>query len=217
VNNLAILIPTYGRTDRLQAVVDDALAGTPGANVYLIMEPHEAVSVDGAITITRDEGYGTYAHAINDGYEITDELLVFAAADDLHFELGWYEHARDMLHGGIQVAGTNDLHNPEVLAGEHATHYLVQRAYLDMVGGDALAGPGTFLTTAYTHNWVDKEFVQTAQLRGVFAPCLDAIVEHRHVAWGLAGMDATYDKSFAQEPLDRAVYDQRMSQVMRRW
>ncbi len=131
----AILIPTYGRVGRLHAVVANARDATPQARVYLLMEPGEACQIVGAVTLTRQEGFGNYATAINYGLANTDEPLVFAGADDLNFRPGWLEACQPALDDGNQVVGTNDLGNPEVLAGEHATHYLVVRDYLEHVGG----------------------------------------------------------------------------------
>lgn len=207
---VAILIPTYRRVDRLPEVV--ANAQHPDAHVYLLMEPDEATDVEGAITLTRDEGFGTYAAAINYGYRHTDAPLIFAAADDLNFHDGWLEaavaHVKD-----YAVIGTNDLGNPDVLEGNHATHYLVARNYLDDVGGVYDEGPGSFLFCGYDHNWTDTEFIETAKHRGVWTPCLESVVEHQHPAWGKAATDSTYEKSFRHESDDARVAGERLKEM----
>lgn len=215
--SLAILIPTYGRVDRLDAVVANAREATPGAHVVLLLEPGEFAQVTGrepeaATLLTRSHGgFGSYAAAINFGYRHTSEELLFAGADDLRFHSGWLDAALATMQAtGAHVVGTNDLGNPEVLAGEHATHYLVRRSYLDQVGGVFDQGPGSFMPDCYDHNWTDREFIATAQHRGVFAPCLDAVVAHCHPAWGKAEMDATYAKSFRHEPADAVLARERM-------
>lgn len=209
--DVAILIPTYRRVERLPAVVENA--SHPGVAVYLIMEPNEAHDVPGAVTLTHPDGFGTYAKAIQYGYEQTSEPLLFAGADDLNFYDGWLDAARAELTGDIRVVGTNDLGNRDVLAADHATHYLVDRRYLDEVGGVFDEGPGSFLPGCYTHNWTDREFVEVAKRRGVFQPCLESVVEHMHVLWGKAPMDETYSKSFAGEDTDRGIYEARMRRV----
>lgn len=218
MSDVAILIPSYGRIDRLEAVVANARDATPGATVVLLLEPDEHAAVighggiDGAVAISTVDGFGTYAKAINCGYRNTAEPLLFAGADDLRFHHGWLDAAlATMKATGAQVVGTNDLGNPEVLAGDHATHYLVKRGYLDAVGGVFDQGPGSFMPDCYDHNWTDREFIATAQHRGVFAPCLDAVVEHCHPAWGKAEMDSTYRKSFREESADAALAHERMA------
>jgi hypothetical protein len=100
----------------------------------------------------------------------------------------------------IKVVGTNDLANPDVLAGSHATHYLVARDYATNGVVDA---PGLMLYEGYDHNWTDTEFIETARHRGVFMPCLASVVEHRHWAWGKASMDETYSKGCRNERVDQ--------------
>jgi hypothetical protein len=84
---------------------------------------------------------------------------VFAGADDLNFQPGWDTAALALMDGWVQVVGTNDLLNPYVTAGLHATHYLVDRRYLDDVGGVVDQGPGSFLFDGYDHQYTDTEFI----------------------------------------------------------
>jgi hypothetical protein len=107
------------------------------------------------------------------------------------------------------VVGTNDLCNPYVSAGMHSTHSLVDRRYLDEVGGVVDAGPGSFLPTCFTHQFTDTEFIGTAKMRAVFAPCLDSVVEHLHWSLGLTPSDATTAKTIAHLDDDAALYDER--------
>lgn len=218
--SVAILIPTYGRVDRLKAVVENAWH--PDANVYLIVEPdeHKAACREfhygSAWVITRPEGFGNYAAAVNHAYRHTAEPYLFTGADDLNFHDGWLETAMERMTDDVAVVGTNDLGNPEVLAGDHATHCLVDRAYLDDPGGLYDEGPGSFMPDVYDHNWTDREFIEVAKLRGVWTPCLESVVEHNHVCWGKAAMDETYQKSFRGEQTDRAIYEQRLTEIHRR-
>jgi hypothetical protein len=208
---IALLIPTYNRVDRLEAVVENAATNTPDATVYLVMEPDEAADFPPAVTLTRPEGFGTYAKAINHAYRATDEPYIFCGADDLDFRPGWAEAALAEMKGEVRVVGTNDLGHPAVLAGDHATHYLIDRRYLDEVGGVYDQGPGSVLAECYDHNWTDTEFIQTARHRGVYTACLDSIVEHKHPAWGKASMDTTYGKSFQGADSDGQIAKRRLA------
>jgi hypothetical protein len=210
----AILIPTFGRADRLQEVVDNATANTPGAMVYLILEPHDVDSMRAAAklgnprvqTFVPTRMLGSYAKAINYAYCALPESFryIFLAADDLNFYPGWLNACKSLMGDGVKVVGTNDLCNGMVTSGVHATHYLIDRAYLDEKSGTAdRSFPVLF---EYDHNFTDTEFIETAKSRGAFAPCLEAVVEHRHHLTGKSEIDATYDKGAKHHDRDRQIY-----------
>lgn len=208
---VAVLIPTFGRANRIAEVTTNVLESTEHANVYFICESDDEASIE-TVTFTVganliiNERTRNYAGAINTGLHATDEPHIFAGADDLWFHNGWYEEAKKLMRYPIRVVGTNDLHNPEVLSGAHATHYLVDRWYAYTGVPDQM---GMMLCEQYQHNWCDTEFIAFATRRGVYAPCLTSIVEHRHWAWGKATIDPTYDKGLRSEPQDRALFEQR--------
>jgi hypothetical protein len=99
------------------------------------------------------------------------------------------------------VFGTNDLGNPDVLNGSHATHYLIRRSYADNPGA-CVSGPQSVLWEGYQHNFTDTELIETAKSRGVFVPVLDSVVEHLHPAWHKAAWDSTYEKMLAGNSAD---------------
>lgn len=203
---VAVLIPTFQRPHRVGAVTENILESTEHASVYFIVEPDDeetvaAVKATIGATLILNQRTRNYAGAINTGVQQTDEPYVFAGADDLNFHRGWYEICRELMVDPIRVVGTNDLYNPEVLAGSHATHYLVDRLYAEQGCADA---PGQMLCELYEHNYCDTEFVQTAMARGRFAPCMAAVVEHKHWAWGKGKMDATYEKGMRGVSADHA-------------
>lgn len=150
------------RTHRWDAIRENLAATTSDATLYPL----------GA-------KYASYAQAINEGWRTVDEPYFFLAADDLVFNDGWLEAALAQMTGIARVVGSNDLHNPFVLDGKHATHSLVDRRYIEDVGGVIDQGPGSFLYP-YDHGYTDSEFIETARYRGVFAPALDCVVEHLH-------------------------------------
>lgn len=206
--SIAILIPTLGRGDRLAAIVANIEQTTPEPHhVYFIAESHDVDSLSKALHSTArliiNDHKPNYAGAINCAYERTKEPFLFAAADDLVFHPGWATAAMAEFDvPAIQVVGTNDLGNSYVLAGQHATHYLVKRSYLDEIGGDG-DFDHTFLPEIYDHNYTDTHFIAVAQKRSVFAPCLSSVVEHFHPAFGKAKMDATYERGNREYNVDR--------------
>jgi glycosyltransferase involved in cell wall biosynthesis len=214
---IAVLIPTFGRASRLADVVQNAHDNTAGDHVVVLAvesEDHETISVARGLDcqLVINERRPNYSGAITTAYEHTRADYLFAGADDLNFHPGWDEVALSHMDGWVMVVGTNDLLNPYVTAGTHATHYLVDRRYLDEVGGVVDQGPGSFLFDGYSHQYTDTEFIGTAKMRARFRPCFDSIVEHMH-AWsdkpGRAAPDATTSKANARITEDAALYDSR--------
>jgi glycosyltransferase involved in cell wall biosynthesis len=208
---IAVLIPTLGRPENIRRVIDD-LEPTAPRNLIdpiFIVEEHDTATREAIEAIQRtyivNRRSPSYAGAINTAVEATTHDHLFIASDDLHFHDGWHlpllELART--HG---LVGTNDLHNHDVLAGQHATHYMVTRAYADR---GTIDGTEPLLHEGYAHNYCDTEAVATAKHRGQFRPCLDSIVEHLHYVWGLASIDETYAKGVRSLHEDAALFANR--------
>jgi hypothetical protein len=196
--------------------------------VVFIVEDGDHPSVEEAARLARPGRTGwcvnkrtrNYAGAVNTAYQLmcahpedTSEY-VFTGADDLRFHPGWAEHclAAAEQHPGARVIGTNDLFNPYVLQQTHATHYLVDRRYLDSEHGGVPGVPPAehlVLFEGYDHNFTDTEFIDAAKGRGVFVPCMDAVVEHMHVMAGKAQWDATYYKGHAHMQDDYSAFKSR--------
>jgi len=209
-----ILIPTYGRAGKLAGVADNIFDNTcVPCSVTFIIEADDEASDEACrllpVRVVVNSRSRNYSGAINTGYRQSPADCVFAGADDLEFHPGWDEKALSRMWGDIQVVGTNDLYNPSVLNGTHATHYLVNTSYLDVVGGVADEGRHSFLYEGYTHNYCDTEFISTARHRGVFVPCLDSVVKHLHWSIGLSEKDATSEKGQASFWQDDAKYNAR--------
>jgi hypothetical protein len=211
----AVLIPSYGRPDSVKRVVADLDAAKKGVefNAYVIAEAddedtHRACGEASAWLIVNDRAR-SYAGAVNTAFAATSEPFLFLAADDLHFTDGWLDRLIEVASTNetLHVFGTNDLGNPDVLAGTHATHYLLRRRYIEAVGGSD--EPGVVLHEGYRHNYTDTELVESAKARGVFAPVLDSVVEHLHPCWGKASWDETYQKMLAGNDADAQLFAER--------
>lgn len=149
----------------------------------------------------------SYAEAVNMTYPKLVNPYFFLGADDIIFYSGWDTEALKLMDDKTMVVGTNDLHNNEVLRGEHATHYLVSRKYIKEQGGTI---DGSFrVLYGYKHNYTDTEFIETAKARGVFQPCLSSVVEHRHWVFSLAPMDAVYEKGHRTAGEDQVMFNSR--------
>lgn len=147
-----------------------------------------------------------YARKINAGIRATSEPLIFLGADDLHFHPGWLQAARRRLSDRVGVVGVNDLCSRRVRAGQHATHFLMSRAY---AGRPMLNGRSGPLYEGYDHSFVDDELVATARHRGAIAFATDAIVEHLHHMNGRAPVDEIYTRGRARFRQDRRTFRRR--------
>lgn len=216
---VAILVPVLGRPHRVVPLLESIAAATPAPHrVLFICSPgdtdeHAAIDAVGAerITIPRQVAPGDYARKINAGYRHTKEPLLFLAADDLHFHPGWLEAATRHLAGTVEVVGTNDLGNPDCIAGTHSTHTLVTRRYVDELG--TVDSPGKVLHEAYPHEYVDVEFVETAKIRGAWSHAGDSIVEHLHPHWGKGDTDVLYAAHDDRMAAGRKIWRQRRTKL----
>lgn len=208
-----IIIPTLGRPHRVAEVFANITDNTfADHRVVFVVEAHDSDTIEAVRNLglqpVVNKRTKNYQGAVNTAYAETDGGWLFCGADDLNFGQWW---DRECLAENGRVVGTNDLYNAYVLKGWHSTHSLVDRSYLDEVGGVVDEGPGSFLAECYDHNFCDTEFIATAKMRGEFRPCLSAIVEHLHPAAGKAEFDATYQRSMAEFDRDGRMFDMRKS------
>jgi GT2 family glycosyltransferase len=207
-----IYIPTYGRADKIMGVLENIDKNTlPHHRVIFVVEQDDTRSMEVVQTLSKfvvNHRSRTYAGAINSAWEERQSDYFFCGADDLDFKLGWLEEAlKCMEESGKRVIGTQDLHNPEVIAGEHATHYLIDGSYVKEHTGTI---DQTFpVLYEYDHNWTDREFIGTAKFREEFKMCTSSVVEHLHFSFGLSRMDATYEKSRKHITEDQRLYEER--------
>jgi hypothetical protein len=211
---VAVIVPTLGRPDKAAPFMESLAASgaSPVARVYAVANPGveaDAWLAAGAIVIPwNGPPPGTYAQRVNLAYAHTDEPWLFLAADDVKFLPGWLDQAEFAARKGACVVGTNDLHNPRVTGGDHATHMLIRRTYVDEQGA-SWDGPKTVCHEGYAHNFVDDEIVQAAKDRDVWEPALHAKVEHLHPIFGLAADDETYRLGREQFTADQARFQSR--------
>lgn len=206
-NEVAVVVPVLGRPHNAEPFMRSLRASTGLARVYAIVSPDDSDTAAawkqaGADVMRGDDEHvvgqapgptaHTFAEKVNLGHRQTREPWLFAVGDDVAFRPGWLDHAQHVARTQhAAVVGTNDLGNPRVVAGDHATHLLISRAYIDEHGA-SWDGPGTVCHEGYRHWYVDDELVTVAKQRGVWAMALGSIVEHLHPAWGKAPDDEVY-------------------------
>jgi hypothetical protein len=113
-----------------------------------------------------------------------------------------------------KVIGSNDLANPRVMRGEHATHWMIARDYIDEVGA-SWDGPGVVAHEGYKHWFCDDEIATAARLRGVFQMALAAEIEHLHPITGKRETDEVYQRNDRHATADRMVFERRLKKYAR--
>lgn len=217
---IAILVPVLGRQHQIGPLLQNIARvtavpyevhficskGDPARKACLASEAE-------TITVPWEADRADFARKINLAYERIEAEWYFQAATDLRFYPGWAPSALSVAKSsGAGVIGTNDLGNPTVKRGNHATHILFSRSYIEQYGG-TFDGSGKVFSEVYDHQFVDTEFVQTALWRKQFKPSLRSRVEHLHPHWGKGEMDATYEKSERSFLADAKIYNQRMRRL----
>lgn len=207
---LVLLIPVLERPQNVAPLLASIAETTPEPyRVVFIADPHDkaehdAVKKAGAeLQIVQ----GNYARKINHGVRASDEPLIFFGADDLKFHPRWLQRAKAKFSRTVGVVGTNDLGNRRVMRGEHATHPLVARWYCEL---GTIDDPDKVLHEEYPHEFVDDEFIQTAQHRKAFFPAHDSVVEHLHPLWGKAPTDHLYDQQRRRMRIGRRIFQKRV-------
>jgi hypothetical protein len=220
---VAVIVPVMLRPQNAEPFMRSLRASTGLANAYAICDADDEETIKawhevGAkpiIRLPRGGRAGSFAEKVNAGYRESFEPWLFICGDDVQFRPGWLDHGLHVAETfGASVVGTNDLGNPRVLAGEHATHLLIRRSYVDEQGA-SWDGPGVVAHEGYRHWYVDDEIVTSAKQRGVWQMALGSVVEHFHPLFGKAEQDDVYrlGQSFAQT--DRATFLERSEKYLR--
>lgn len=235
--DLAILVPVLRRPQRVKPLLESIEATTPKCRVLFIADAddeEEIRAIDDACPMparpTSEPIYGhdfgaltiqcmaleppvNWARKTNAGYHATTEPFIFIGADDIEPQPGWYEKAMAEMQPGIGIVGTNDGANPRTFRGEHATHMLIRRSYIEEHSG-VVDEPNTVIHEGYPHEYGDDELIQTAIARGMYAHAHDSIVLHLHPIVGdnpgKLPDDDTYRLGRSQTRLGRNLFRHRM-------
>jgi hypothetical protein len=210
---VAVIVPTMKRPQNAKRFMDTLRASTGLANVYPVIQDDDELTRKAwqlqGIEPLVSEG-PSFSEKVNIAFRATTEPWIFIVGDDVHFHPAWFDHALHLAkQSGCKVIGTQDLGSPRVMAGEHATHLLIARDYVDEQGA-SWDGPGIVCHEGYRHWFVDDEIVWAAKQRQVWAFAAGSVVEHMHPLWKKGEPDETYKigQSFSQADhdtfLDRA-------------
>lgn len=208
----AVIVPVLRRPQHAEPFMSSLRASTGLATVYAIADHDDADTIAAWRTAGADvlsSNAHTFAEKVNLGYRETDEPWIFITGDDVRFAAAWLDHAQAVAGNRFHVIGTNDLGNPRVTSGEHATHLLIRRSYVDDTGA-SWDGPKAVAHEGYRHWYVDDEIVTAAKQRGAWAMALGSIVEHLHPAWGKGETDEVYELGQSTAEQDRGLFLSRL-------
>ena len=209
-----VLVPVLHRPQNVRPLMETLRASTGLATAWFICDPDDEVEqsevlAHGGRVLTCP---GTFAEKVNHGFTHTDAPWVFLCGDDVQFRAGWWDQVCDVARRyEANVVGTNDLSNPRVMRGEHATHMAIRRTYVEEVGA-SWDGPGIVCHEGYGHWFVDDEIVTAAKKRGVFQMALAAQVEHFHPMVGKAENDDIYKLGSSNAQKDQALFQRRLKE-----
>jgi hypothetical protein len=217
--DVTVIVPVVGRPQNAKPFMQSLRASTGLASVVVVGEKGDeetlaAWNTEGADVVLRTD-LKSFAEKVNAGkreFLADTATWFFIVGDDVRFHAGWLDHAQQVARNtGAKVVGTNDLANVRVTSGEHATHLLIARDYIDEVGA-SWDGPGVVCHEGYRHWYVDDEIVLAAKQRGVWAPALASVVEHFHPLFGTAPDDETYRKGQRHAGKDKALFVRRVQE-----
>jgi glycosyltransferase involved in cell wall biosynthesis len=195
---LGVLIPTFGRPDKLQQIADNLKETTSGEyELYWCVEPFDKDTIKAAkktgakVILNTDEP--RYSNALQAGYEATDEPIFIGGNDDFLFLKDWDKEPMRLMkeNKSICVLGVHD-GNPNT---RFSTISLVRRSYIEEQSG-VIDMPNR-VVYPYFHNYVDDELTNTAKKRGVWAYCATPCIHHQHHSFTWLG-DFPHDKTYAK-------------------
>ena len=206
-----VIVPVLHRPQNVRPLMESLRASTGLATAWFVVEENDLIEAAEA------EKYGakvlwcsgTYAQKVNHAYTHTTAPWLLPVGDDVIFRPGWLDYALKAAGDGrFDVIGTNDLGNPRVIAGDHATHMLIRRTYVDDTGA-SWDGPGVVCHT-YGHWFVDDEIVTAAKQRGRWVMARDSVIEHAHPAWGKGPDDEIYALGQSRATQDQQTFIKRL-------
>lgn len=208
--DIAVLIPTYGRSKKLNSVVKNFYKYSKISNLYFIIDPEDTESVEWLKT-SNQKGFivsGEYVEAINFGYKNTTEPYIFCGADDIEFTKDWdIKLVKNFEDEDINITGGIDDWICS-RAGIHISHPLVRREYIKKIGG-CLGQKDAIYYSGYKHYHCDIELEQVAWSRGCIKVDEKVTIKHNHFVNNKVENDATYQRSYQMLRADTELYNLR--------
>lgn len=210
-----VIVPTLHRPQNAEPFMRSLVASTGLATAYAVCDEDDQESIEaweaaGAVVV---KGCHSFPAKCNLGFtasgENTNSPWVLIVGDDVVFRPGWWDEAF-ALREGYDVIGTNDLGTQRVQQGEHATHIIMRRSYVEQEGA-SWDGPGVLAHESYGHWFVDDELVTVAKQRDTWVSAKRSVIEHFHPLFGKAPEDDTYIEGQKSRFEDEALFRARVA------
>jgi hypothetical protein len=213
MNEIAVIVPAMRRPQNVAPLMRSLEASTDRATAYFVCDHGDTDQIKAVLDtdaqfVINWSSSTTFATKCNLGYRETEEPWLLFVGDDVHFHPGWVEAALAAGEYGAFVS-TNDMGNPRVMAGRHATHPMVARWWLDQHGA-TWDGPGAVCHQGYRHWYVDNEWTAVALNAGQFVYAEDAKIEHMHPVWDKGDSDEIYTLGQASAHADSRLFRERL-------
>jgi GT2 family glycosyltransferase len=211
----AVIVPVYRRPQNAEPFMRSLVASTGLAVCVAVCDDKadaDAWDAAGADVFMVKEP--SFAHKCNAGYRFADEepWMLFVG-DDVRFHPGWLDHVQWIANKYHRdFVATNDMANPRVINGDHATHPVIRRSYIDEHGA-SWDGPGTVAHEGYRHWHVDDEWTIKAKQLQTFVPAPGARIEHLHPMVGKAPMDDVYELGLTHKDRDTKLFEKRLAEA----
>jgi hypothetical protein len=204
-----ILLPTYKRPHALAAVAKNIEEATKHPfKLYFGLEKDDKAGIAAAKAtgheVVVNPSEPGYSNTIQAMYEASNNPFMFHANDDFIFLENWDEVPIAMFDTDwVQVVGVKQNEADRSMSAI----CLWRRKYIEEQSGVIDMPNRVFYP--YNHNYIDTEFTQTAQHRGVWAACDAPCIDHQHPGFTGKEKDETYKKNDATMELDRETFESR--------
>jgi hypothetical protein len=201
---LAIVVPVHHRphnAERFMKSLRETLPVQHDAAVFALAAHGDEDTGQAWYLFGAEVVYGDDESFPKKAQDFYDEIVesadrpeyILLIGDDVRFIGGWYEAFIKAAEGSpaAGLISTNDMGNPYVTSGSHATHPIFRVTYIEKQGA-SWDGPGTICHTGYRHSWVDEEWSTKAKHDGAFLYAPNCKIEHLHPTWNKGQQDETY-------------------------
>lgn len=209
MKTLALLCPTYKRPSQLAGVAKNIEETTKNSfTLYWGLEKEDTASIEAAKAtghkVIVNQYEPGYSNTIQTIYENSTEPFLIHINDDFEFTPEWDVPILAMFErADLMVAGVR-----QTEADRHGSAIsMFRRKYIKQMSGVIDMPNRVFYP--YNHNYIDTEFTQTAQKRGVWAKCDHLVIHHLHPGFTGKPKDETYLKNDATVGIDEATFNSR--------
>jgi glycosyltransferase involved in cell wall biosynthesis len=199
IKDIAVIVPTYKRANKLRAFIDNFIANSSRATLYFVITPDDKESQECLEKLGQNYFVfdGEYVASINYGVANTKEPFILCGSDDIEFKDCWDSELLEMAKDESKhIFGGFDCW-PVSQTGFHISHPMVRRSYIK----------GNLYHHEYIHYMNDVELVQRGLKEGCVMITQETLIEHPMNKE--EKRDSTYNRSLQNLKHDKDIYNRR--------